>query len=63
MAFSEIFAKETPQGTPINGLIITSLLITCLLFLTLDKGLIKQFQFITLLAHSLADSLFFHHDG
>lgn len=48
--FPQFFAKETRDGTPINGLIFTSLLITCLLLLTLDKGLIKQFQFITLLA-------------
>jgi len=48
--FPKIFSKQSRAGTPVNGLIITSILITCLLFLTLDKGLIKQFQFITLLA-------------
>lgn len=48
--FPKIFAKESRFGTPMNGLLITSSLITCLLLLTLDKGLIKQFQFITLLA-------------
>jgi APA family basic amino acid/polyamine antiporter len=48
--FPQVFAKESQRGTPVNGLIITSSLITCLLFLTLDQGLIKQFQFIALLA-------------
>jgi APA family basic amino acid/polyamine antiporter len=48
--FPKIFAKESRFKTPINGLLITSTLITCLLLLTLNKGLIKQFQFITLLA-------------
>jgi APA family basic amino acid/polyamine antiporter len=48
--FPKTFAKESRNGTPVNGLIITSVLITCLLLLTLNKGLIKQFQFITLLA-------------
>lgn len=48
--FPKMFSKESRFNTPANGLIVTSILITCMLLLTLDKGLIKQFQFITLLA-------------
>lgn len=48
--FPKMFAKESRFGTPTNGLIVTSILITGILLLTLDKGLVKQFQFITLLA-------------
>jgi APA family basic amino acid/polyamine antiporter len=48
--FPQFFAKETSSGTPVNGLVFTSILITGLLLLTLDQGLIKQFKFITLLA-------------
>ena len=48
--FPKIFAKESKAGTPVNGLLITSTLITCLLLLTINKGLITQFKFITLLA-------------
>lgn len=48
--FPKIFAKESRFDTPANGLIFTSILITGMLLLTLNKGLVKQFQFITLLA-------------
>jgi APA family basic amino acid/polyamine antiporter len=48
--FPERFARLSPSGTPVFGLVITSILVTLLLLLTLDKGLIEQFKFITLLA-------------
>ncbi len=48
--FPERFAKTSKRGIPVYGLVLTSILITCLLFLTLDRGLIEQFKFITLLA-------------
>jgi len=48
--FPPIFAKVSPQGTPVFGLIFTSILITLLLLLTLNEGLVKQFTFIILLA-------------
>lgn len=48
--FPERFARISSFGTPAFGLIFTSILITCLLILTIDKGLIEQFKFITLLA-------------
>lgn len=48
--FPKMFAKETKNGTPANALIVSSILLTILLMLTLNKGLIKQFQFVTLLA-------------
>lgn len=48
--FPKIFAKETASGTPVMGLIISSVLITLLLLLTLSENLVKQFTFIILLA-------------
>jgi len=48
--FPEKFAQMSSFGTPAFGLILTSILITLLLILTIDKGLIEQFKFITLLA-------------
>jgi basic amino acid/polyamine antiporter, APA family len=48
--FPQKFAKISSFGTPAFALVVTSLLITCLLVLTLNKGLIEQFKFITLLA-------------
>lgn len=48
--FPASFVKETRGGTPIVGLIVSSILITLLLTLTLTETLVKQFTFITLLA-------------
>jgi APA family basic amino acid/polyamine antiporter len=48
--FPKIFAKESRYGTPIVGLIVSSLLITTLLLLTLSKGLVSRFTFIILIA-------------
>lgn len=48
--FPKKFAKVSSFGTPAFGLIFTSVLVTGLLFLTIDKGLIEQFKFIILLA-------------
>jgi APA family basic amino acid/polyamine antiporter len=48
--FPRIFAQESKNKTPVFGLIFSSMLITLLLLLTINHGLIKQFTFITLLA-------------
>jgi len=48
--FPQQFAKMSRFGTPAFSLMFTSILITGLLILTLNKGLIEQFKFITLLA-------------
>lgn len=48
--FPKMFAQETKNGTPKNALLVSTILLTILLLLTLNKGLIKQFQFVTLLA-------------
>ncbi|MFU8797401.1 MAG: amino acid permease [Gammaproteobacteria bacterium] len=48
--FPRIFAQESKNQTPVFGLLFSSLLITALLALTLNQGLVKQFTFITLLA-------------
>lgn len=48
--FPAIFAKESRFGTPIVGLISSSILITILLLLTLNKSLVAQFTLIILIA-------------
>lgn len=48
--FPDIFLKETRQGVPIAGLLISSLLITGLLLLKVNQSLVSQFSFIVLLA-------------
>jgi len=48
--FPKVFMKESRYGTPVVGLVVSSVLITLLLLLTLDQGLVKQFTFIILLA-------------
>lgn len=48
--FPAIFLKKTANGTPIVGLIISSILVTALLLLTLSRGLVTQFTIIILLA-------------
>lgn len=48
--FPQSFAKESANGTPVIGLVISSILISLLLLLTLEESLVAQFTFITLLA-------------
>ena len=48
--FPAIFAQRNKSGTPIAGLVISSLLATLLLLLTVNQTLTKQFTFIILLA-------------
>jgi APA family basic amino acid/polyamine antiporter len=48
--FPKVFSRVSRQGVPVFGLLITSVLITLLLLLTLNEGLVKQFTFIILLA-------------
>jgi len=48
--FPRFFSKTSRFGTPVFGLVLTSVLITLLLLLTLNEGLVKQFTFIILLA-------------
>lgn len=48
--FPAIFLKKTSNGTPIVGLVISSILITLLLLMTLSHSLVKQFTIIILLA-------------
>lgn len=48
--FPELFSKQTKTNTPINGLLISAVLITILLALTLSDSLVKQFNNIILLA-------------
>ena len=48
--FPSIFLKKSSNGTPVVGLIISSILISLLLLMTLNHSLVKQFTIIILLA-------------
>ncbi|OIZ94337.1 amino acid permease [Candidatus Rickettsiella isopodorum] len=48
--FPSIFLKKSENGTPVVGLIISSVLISLLLLMTLNHSLVKQFTIIILLA-------------
>lgn len=48
--FPALYAKQNAQGVPVNGLIVSSILVSGLLLLTLHEELVKQFTFIILMA-------------
>lgn len=48
--FPRIFAKRNKDGTPVWALVLTSILVTGLLFFTISPNLNAQFQFIILIA-------------
>lgn len=48
--FPPLFAKQNRQGVPMQGLMVSSGLVTLLLLLTTHQKLVSQFTFITLLA-------------
>lgn len=48
--FPLVFEKKSANGTPVVGLVVSSLLITLLLLTTLSHSLVKQFTIIILLA-------------
>jgi APA family basic amino acid/polyamine antiporter len=48
--FPKVFSRVSKNGTPISGLIFSSVLITILMALNYTKGLVELFTFIILLA-------------
>lgn len=48
--FPKFFAKCNSRGVPVQGLIVTSVLMSVLLLLTASENLVQQFQIIILLA-------------
>ncbi len=48
--FPQVFEKKSANGTPVVGLMVSSVLITFLLLMTLSQSLVKQFTIIILLA-------------
>jgi APA family basic amino acid/polyamine antiporter len=48
--FPKAFAKESKAGTPVFGLVVSSILVTILLCLSTSEGLVKQYTMIILLA-------------
>lgn len=48
--FPKAFSQENKQGVPVFGTLLSSLLITLVLFFNLSKGLVSQFTFIISIA-------------
>lgn len=48
--FPSVFARMSPRGTPVVGLVISSVLVTGLMALNYTASLVEQFTFIILLA-------------
>lgn len=48
--FPAKFGKLSERGTPVTGLVVSSIFITLLMFMNYTKGLVEQFTFIILLA-------------
>jgi APA family basic amino acid/polyamine antiporter len=48
--FPRSFARRSAFGTPVFGLVVSSVLITVLMFMNYTRGLVEQFTFIILLA-------------
>lgn len=47
--FPHIFEKKNKRGAPALGIIISSVLISALVYMNYSKGLVEQFQFLVLL--------------
>lgn len=47
--FPHIFEKKNKRGAPAFGIVISSVLISVLVFMNYTKGLVEQFQFLVLL--------------
>lgn len=48
--FPASFARLSPNGTPVVGLVVSSVLVTVLMAMNYTRGLVDQFTFIVLLA-------------
>ncbi len=48
--FPKSFARLSKRGTPVVGLVVSSVLVSLLLIMNYTKGLVEKFQFIILLA-------------
>jgi APA family basic amino acid/polyamine antiporter len=48
--FPEVFGRQSRRGTPVAGLVISSVLATALMALNFTASLVDQFTFIILLA-------------
>jgi basic amino acid/polyamine antiporter, APA family len=58
--FAKFFAKKNKNDVPANATIMTSCFITLLLFGTMSANLVTQFNFIILLATSIALFMYFY---
>ncbi len=48
--FPKAFGRISPRGTPVVGIVMSSVLVTVLIGMNYTKGLVEQFNFIILLA-------------
>lgn len=48
--FPAVFGRLSARGTPANGLVLSSLVVTGLLLLNASEGLVRQFEFLILLS-------------
>ena len=58
--FAKFFAKKNKNDVPANATIVTSILISFLLLGTMSPNLVEQFNFIILLATSIALFMYFY---
>jgi basic amino acid/polyamine antiporter, APA family len=58
--FASFFAKKNKNGVPANATIMTSILISALLFGTMSPNLVDQFNYVILLATSIALFMYFY---
>ena len=58
--FANFFAKKNKNDVPANATIVTSVLITALLFGTMSANLVDQFNYVILLATSMALFMYFY---
>ena len=58
--FASFFAKKNKNGVPANATVMTSILISLLLFGTTSPNLVKQFNYVIMLATSIALFMYFY---
>ena len=48
--FPAVFAKKSKKGTPVIGIIISSVVVSVLMMMNYSKGLVEQFKFLILMS-------------
>lgn len=58
--FANFFARKNNNGVPANATIMTSVLVTIILLVSMSHSLVEQFNFVILLATSIALFMYFY---